>query len=323
MSSFRSLSGARRYLLVFGLGCVLVLGVSEWMLRTWIVPIHDSRANRVHLVYTASQRDAVLGDSHLSRAFTNSDRFANLARPGSSPAALEIVAREYFRHLEPGRVIVQASPQLFTRRMQRRGAQRHDRWFTLNLGLPFAPYVFEPGIAAEIGAFLDWEELDRRTRDARGRKRTSGPILDREAARRRALSPAERVGEAAERLRQNQPVAGAADSAAFDAYLRLLDALIAKGARVCLAETPVTAEYDALAREDPRHVEVVLALRSAAEERRLPIVDFRDWPILLRADDFTNADHLTTARGGDYAAWLETACYGASGAVGPKSAPTR
>ena len=83
-------------------------------------------ANRVALIYHAELPDAVFGDSHLYRPFIDSERFANLARAGSSPHALEIVAREYFRHVDPGRVIVEASPQLFNKLMQTRTAQHHD-----------------------------------------------------------------------------------------------------------------------------------------------------------------------------------------------------
>lgn len=300
-----------RYLAVLLVGTALALAVAEGMLRAWIVPIEDSRARRVHLVYTAEGSDVVLGDSHLYRAFIASEHFVNLASPGSSPAALEIVAREYFRHREPGRVIVEASPQLFNLGMQRAGAQKHDAWFTLNFGLPFVPYVFEPGIARELAAFRDWDALQRRAAIARGRMRRDGPVVEREAAARRALSPAELREEARKRVRSNAPVPDFVDSPAFAAYRRLLDFLVARGARVCLAESPVSAAYREAAREEPGHARVRAALRQLAEERGIPYVTRDQLGLELQVDDFTNADHATTKAGQEYALRLESACYGA------------
>lgn len=312
-----------RYLAVLIVGAALALAVAEAMLRVWIVPIDDSRAHRVHLVYTASGSDVVLGDSHLYRAFLGSERFVDLARPGSSPAALEIVAREYFRHREPGRVIVQASPQLFNRTMQLRGAQQHDAWFTLNLGLPFVPYVFEPGIARELASFRDWGALRRRAAASRGRMRSEGPVVDREAAERRAMSPEELRSEARRRVRSNAPVPDFADSPAFAAYRRLLDFLVERGAAVCLAETPVSPEYREAARDEPGHGRVEAALRRLAAERGLAYVAFRDLRLALATDDFTNADHATTRAGAAYAQRLEDACYGDPAGEDAASSSTR
>ena len=307
----REARAATRYLLFVAAGTVLALGLAEGLLRHYVIPIDDGRASRVALVYEAPLPDAVLGDSHLYRAFINSETFANLARAGSSPEALEIVAREYYRHRAPGRVIVEASPQLFNRALQEKHAQGHDAWFTQNVGLPLVLYVFEPGVSRELARMGDLEALRHAAEVARGRKRTSGKIVEREAALRRALSDEERRQETRARIASNRPVAEVAASPGFVAYRRMLELLQARGARVCLARTPVTDLYLEMSRDDPAYREADAALRHLAGELAIPYVDFRDLGLDLAVDSFTNPDHLTTRAGGIYAARLEAACFAA------------
>ncbi len=299
----------RRYNWVLLGGTIAVLCLAEWMLRAFVVPVIDSRANRVDQVYRASNPDAVLGDSHLYRGFLRSERFENLARPGSSPEALEIVAREYYRRLAPGRVIVQASPQLFNPVMLHEGTQLHDGWFSLNLGLPFVPYLFEPGIGRELAAFRDPGNLQHKARVALGRLVVDGAFVTRIAASRRKLSDEDRREQAETRVRQNRPSRDFESTAPFQSYARLVDFLLERGARVCLAATPVDDAYQEAALEEPGHQQVDRALRALAAERGVPYVDFRDLALSLDVADFTNPDHLTTGAGIRYAERLEAACF--------------
>lgn len=299
-----------RYLGYLAAGVAVVLATLELLLRAYIVPIDDSRANRVALVYTAEGRDVVLGDSHLYRAFINEEAFVNLARAGSSPHALEIVAREYFRFREPGRVILEASPQLFNFMMQKRKAQKHDEYFALHrLGLPFTTYVFEPGVSRQLALLWDPAELRRTTATSNGRKKLRGGVVEREAAHRRRLSRDARYAEAAERVRSNRPVAGVRDSEGFAAYRRTAELLAAKGADLCLARTPVDSAYQDLAAADERFAAAHEAMEELAREVGARYVDFRDLGLNLNVTSFTNADHLTTAAGGRYAEALSAACY--------------
>ena len=300
------------YLSIGALGLVAFLALSELALRLFVVPVIDSRANRVHLVYGATNPDVVLGDSHLYRPFINSERFANLARAGSSPQALEIVAREYFRSMAPGRVIVEASPQLFRELMERRKAQRHDEYFTHNFALPFHLYVFEPGISRELAALWDPAALRKATEDARGRRHTAGIYVEREAARRRALGMDERRELTRSRLVSNRPVADVRSSHSFAAYRRTLEQLQARGAKLCLARTPVTDLFLQMSRNDSQYVAAEQVLRELADELGIRFVDYLDLELPLTVDAFTNPDHLTTRVGEIYAERLERACFGPS-----------
>jgi hypothetical protein len=301
---------ASRYLAVLLAGLLAGLCGAELLLRLYIVPVIDSRANRVHVVYNAHNPDVVLGDSHLYRSFLRNHDFENLARPGSSPGALEIVAREYFRRLDPDRVILQASPQLFSPTLHREGRQLHDRWFRLNVGLPFVPYVFEPGIVRELAALADWDGLRHRTDVALGRTVLDGPHVRKEAARRRALDP-DALREAGEtRARQNRPTARFEDQPGFAAYSRMLAFLVERGARVCMLTTAVDDAYLAAAAQDPLHRRADAALRQLAAAHGVRFVDFRDLGLEFDVADFTNADHLTTAAGVRFSDRAIEACFG-------------
>ena len=313
-SSTASSSSAQRespglYLAIGASGLLLALVLAEVLLRTLVTPVIDSRANRVGLVYRASRPDAVLGDSHLYRPFINSERFANLARAGSSPHALEIVAREYFRHIEPGRVILEASPQLFNGLMQQRLAQHHDEYFSHNFGQPAFLHVFEPGISRELASVWDVRGLLRAAQVARGRQRREGAYTERQAAQRRALSAEARRELTAARIRSNHPVPDVTRSEGFAAYSRTLDFLLSRGARVCLARTPVTDLYREMSGKDAAYLAAEGALRNLAAERGVRFVDYLDLDLPLRVDAFTNPDHLTTSMGELYAARLEQACF--------------
>jgi len=308
-STDSSRDNAGRYLAIGGLGLLLGLALAEVLLRSLVVPIIDSRANRVYQVYSAELPDAVLGDSHLYRPFINSERFANLARAGSSPHALEIVAREYFRRIEPGRVIVEASPQLFNLLMQQRKAQHHDEYFSHNFGLPLHLLVLEPGISRELATAWNVPAQVRKAEVARGRKKRKGALVERVAADRRALSEQQRREVTAARIQSNRPVRAVAESSGFAAYRRTLDFLLSRGARVCMAKTPVTDLYRQMARDDPNHGAAERVLRELASELGIPFVDAVDLDLPLAVDSFTNPDHLTTGMGELYAARLEQACF--------------
>lgn len=308
---------ATRYLVVLATGLLVGLVVAELLLRTFVLAVDDGRAHRIQVIYRASSPDVVLGDSHLYLPFVNSDRFVGLARAGSSPMALEIVAREYFRHVAPGRVIVEASPQLFRRAMEERRDQGHAGYFTHHFGQPFVVAVLEPGIRRELAAIWNFPALIKSADMARGRKKIDGPVVDGEAKRRRELTMGEHLEETRARLQSNQPMPDVTTRESFRAYRRTLEALQERGAQLCMASTPVTTLYLALSGENPAYVEAERALRALATELDVPFVDFVDLDLPLEVDSFRNPDHLTTRSGELYAARLERACFSPRPAAGP------
>ena len=315
-------AASRRYALTILGAIVLALVGLEAALRLLVVPVEEGWAHRVDLVYRASNPDAVLGDSHFFRGFVTQDEFTNLAGGGSSPEALEIVAREYFRFVDPGRVIVAASPQLFTRARAAAGAQEHDEYFGQNhlpFRMPFQLYVFEPGIARAVSWLRDPGDLLERAAMSRARRVPgNGPdsVLQRKMAQ---MGAAELRAYTLRTVAKNRPVDDLAESPGFASYRRLLDFLVERGARVCVVRTAVTPLFEELTRDDPDYVAAHRLLRETAKARGLRYVDSRAVLPDLGAQYFIDADHLAATGSAMFSQAVIRACYGdeASGRARP------
>jgi hypothetical protein len=293
-------------------GIAVLLVATEVALRLMLVPVEEGWPHRVDLVYRAPSPDAVLGDSHIFRGFNTQETFTNLGGGGSTVPSLEIVAHEYYRHRDPGRVILAASPQLFTRMRESEGTQQHDDYFTQNFGLPFHVYVFEPGIARSVSWLLDPGALLERIRDSRERKVPGNPtdaFLQRELLLR---TPADDEAYTQRVVRRNRPLADLSASESFASYLRLLDFLMLRGASVCLVRTPVIETFEELTKDDPVYVEAHATLREIARERGIPYVDYRELGVRFRKQLFIDPDHLTAKGASLFSVRAIAACFGRS-----------
>jgi hypothetical protein len=302
--------GANRVYLGFVMaGTVITLVTVEALLRTYVVPIANTPPNRVHQVYTTKNPDVILGDSHLYYGMINAPDFANLAGGGSSPGTLEIIAREYFRFQDPGRVIVEASPQLFTGLLQKQGSQQHGDYFGQNVGLPFALYVLEPAIARHIGSLRDIQKLENRAKWAQSRK-IVGSRSERKTRQTRAgYTPERRHKLASIRVSLSRPVGQIRESEVFAAYRRLLDLLKDRGAEVCMVRTPVNQLFLELIADDEGFQDTLKALKQSARERGFRYLDFRDLPVKLEETHFGNEDHLAAEGAAVFAPAVVEACF--------------
>jgi len=302
-------SSARRYAAIVLVGIGFVLVATEVLLRWLVVPIEEGWPHRVDLVYRASGGDVVLGDSHMFRGFVTQDEFVNLAGGGSSGRALEIVAREYFRHREPGRVVVAASPQIFNPAREAAGAQQHDEYFGQNFGLPWQFYVFERGIARRVSWLLDPSALLQRARQAQRRKQPGNPIDARMASEMAGRDEAGRLELARGVVVKNRPVENLEDAAGFEAYRRMLSSLHVRGARLCLVRTPVISKYEELTREAPRFVAAHQRLRGLADELSIPYVDYRELGFAFGDGLFIDPDHMTATGADRFSRAVVRACF--------------
>ncbi len=308
-SSSTDSSNARSYATLVLVGIGVVLAATELLLRWLVVPIDEGWPHRVDLVYRAEGGDVVLGDSHMFRGFVSQDAFVNLAGGGSSGRALEIVAREYFRHRDPGRVIVAASPQIFNPSRESAGAQQHEQYFGQNFGLPFQLYVFERGIARRVSWLLDPGGLLKRDRQAQRRKRPGNrvdAVLAREMAR---LGEAERLEFVRRIVAKNRPVGDLRDAEGFAAYRRMLESLAERGARLCLVRTAVIAGFEEIAGEDARFVAAHQLLRDLADELSLRYVDYREVGLHFGDELFIDPDHLTATGADLFSRAVVAACF--------------
>ena len=311
-SSSIASSSARTYAAIVLIGIGIVLAGTEALLRGFVVPIDEGWPHRVDLVYRAEGGDVVLGDSHMFRGFVTQDEFVNLAGGGSSGRALEIVAREYFRHRDPGRVIVAASPQIFSGSRESAGTQQHDEYFSQNFGLPLQLYVFERGIARRVSWLLDPASLLTRARQARRRKAPGNPVdavLAREMA---AMDAAARLKFARGIVAKNRPVEDLQDAEGFAAYRRMIELLGEQGAELCLVRTAVISAVEEITAQAPRFVDAHRVLRELADELSLPYVDYRELGLHFGDELFIDPDHLTAMGADLFSRAVVAACFGPS-----------
>lgn len=319
MSSFSTASSsrgvqapgdARSYAWIVLGGAISALVVAEVLFRLFIVEFDGRWPSRVHLVYRAQNPDVVIGDSHLYRAFATQDEFADLSRGGTAPGALEIVAEEYFRHLEPGRVIVEAGPQLLRDEMQRGGTQGHERYFGQNrVGLPFVLYVFEPGVSLRARWLFEIPKVIRQTEYERKRKRPGNPI-DAALSERMVTRSRQDVLEFTERvIDASRPISGVRESPAYMAYRRMLQRLRERGAEICMLVAPVSPLFERLTSRDVRYIEGSLALRELAVEQDIRYVNHSDLGLSFDATSFIDTDHLTASAAERFAPAAIRACF--------------
>ena len=305
-------SRARSYAAIVLVGIGVVLAGTEVLLRWLVVPIDEGWPHRVDLDYQAEGGDVVLGDSHMFRGFVTQDEFVNLAGGGSSGRALEIVAREYFRHRDPGRVIVAASPQLFNPSRESAGAQQHDQYFGQNIGLPLQLYVFERGIARRVSWLLDPASLLKRARQAQRRKRPGNRVDAVLAGGMARLDEVERLEVARGIVAKNRPVEDLRDAGGFAAYRRMIESLGEQGAQLCLVRTAVIAAIEEITRDDARFVAAHRLLRGLADELSLPYVDYRELGVSFGDELFIDPDHLTATGADLFSRAVVAACFGPS-----------
>jgi hypothetical protein len=285
--------------------------VTEALLRLYIVPFEGRWPSRVHLVYTAESSDLIIGDSHLYRAFATHDGFANLSRGGTSPAALEILVAEYFRHRRPGRVIVEAGPQLMRQKTEDWGTQGHERYFGQNrFGLGFALYVFEPGVTARLAWLLHIPRIVAQSEFERVRKIPGNQMDTRLSRLMVERSPREALAFTQRVIDLSRPVSGVRASNSYAAYRRMLALLQQRGAQMCMITVPESPDFVELAAKDSRYIEGSLALHELATEFGLRYVDSRDLDLSFDATAFVDADHMTARSAETFAPIAIRACFG-------------
>lgn len=299
MKNLFTASSSRAYLIGLLAVPIVALVILEVLLRVYIVPIPNTTPNRVHKVYTAKGGDVVVGDSQIYYAYQSSDQsFVNLGQGGTSIATLEILIREYFRHRKPGRVILQAAPH----RIRPYKPRNYDRFFSQNIGLPFVPYVFEPGVTYSIDKLFDPAGLANLRREKEN-TRTQAAAWARKTQE-------ERWEQALERVRWQRPIWAASSVQSIKSYLSTIRFLLDRGAQVCLLRMPVSQEYQALIEGDEHFDKALTFFESTAKHAGIPYVDFRDLPMRYDANIFINPDHLTATAGKRFFALVEPACFG-------------
>jgi hypothetical protein len=128
-----STSSFKRWLIIF---FTLVLSVpipflaaSEWMLRTYVLPV-DGFEQILRKLTESSIPNAALGDSHAAAVYDFNDKdFVNFGLGGTTIRQMSERAHFYFSKVKPGKIILEADSHLFAEyRLEAHGAHTPESY---------------------------------------------------------------------------------------------------------------------------------------------------------------------------------------------------
>ena len=281
----------------------LVLGVGEWIVRSYIVPIPSTTPNQIHLIYTQSNRNIAIGDSHIYRAFIANDELLDLGLGGTTIPMMEIIVKQYYKYQEPGKVIVEVAPQLLSADYLNRGLQGYDQYFNQNYPIPIKIYLFEPGIGSWIENIKSFDDFARLTND-----RIEGDANITLEGNWNELSYQNRLVRTRNRIRRQEPDIDAAQDV-LQTYEKIIGYLIERGADICMFRTPVDETYLDLTKKNPAYAESLEIFQSISVEQGVRYVDFQDLDYVFSLDKFINQDHITPKASTEIAPLVDYACF--------------
>lgn len=262
----------------------------------------------IHKTLTDTRRNVVVGDSHVGNT-DYLDDFAFLGRGGLTPFELGRIVRARYRLDSPGRVIVEAGPQLFAE-------NRESDWRSFVAGtferqhFPLSLLFVEPEFAS---ALADWAKLLGASlpRNLVRAATAAEPAL--QAANRTFqdywdsrlpyhevlyadIDPGVRQILARARLAIQTPADGAKGGQAWGDFVHTIDWLQAHNAEICLTRAPVAPEYEAMmAAPDapPSYSRQARRLDEFARSRGLSLHDYTELGLgAMPLDHYFNADHM-------------------------------
>jgi len=283
---------------------LLVLAIGEWIVRSFIVPVPCTIPYQVNLIYTKTDKNAVVGDSQIYRTFIANNDFLNLGLGGTTIPMMEIIIEQYFKYQEPGKVIIEVAPQLLSEDYLNRGTQGYEGYFTQNYPVPIKIYIFEPGIGSwlkNIQSINDFSRLVEDRREGEAVKTIEGKWKD--------LSYQDRLLRTRNRIRKQEPVIWAAQDV-IETYGGIIESLVEHGADVCMFRPPVDETYLDLIKNNSSFARSFEMFKGISNEQGIRYVDFQDLGYTFSLDKFVNQDHITPKTSADIAPLIDQACFG-------------
>ena len=282
---------------------LLFLGIGEWVVRSFIVPVPSTTPYQVNLIYTKNNENVVIGDSHIYRAFIANEDYLNLGIGGTTIPMMKIVVEQYFKYLEPGKVIVEVSPQLLSDDYISRNTQGYEEYFNQNYPFPIKIYLFEPGIGSWIENIKSFNDFTRLTED-----KIEGQEHLTIAGNWKNISPKARMTRTRNRVGKQVPDINAAQDV-IKTYEEMIEFLVKRGAEVCMFRTPVDETYLGLIEDKPSFAEALEIFQKMSVEQDVRFVDFQDLNYDFSLDKFINQDHITPKASAEIAPLVANSCF--------------
>ena len=297
-------SGSSKLYVYLVIGTVLLfLGVGEWVVRSFIVPVPSTTPYQIDLIYTKNDSNIAVGDSHIYRAFIANDDFLNLGLGGTTIPMMKIVVEQYFKYQEPGKVIVEVSPQLFSEDYINRNSQGYEQYFNQNYLFPIKIYIFEPGIGSWMENIKSFNDFSRLAED-----RKEGETHLTIVSKWKNISLEDRMIRTKQRIRKQEPNINAAQDV-IQTYDDMIKFLVGRGAVVCMFRTPVDEMYLDLIKDNPSFTKSLEIFQKISIENKVRYVDFQDLNYNFSLDKFINQDHITPKASADIAKLVTLSCF--------------
>jgi hypothetical protein len=290
---------SKRYLVLFVLlTTVLVVSffaASELLIRNKVEPA-DIVFEHILFFQSAQNSNAVFGDSHSARSFSHPG-FANLGYPGDTIATLVYKIKRYYSDHEPGIVILQAAPHMFS--IYRQTGNDYLDFFepydsmTLRIGKNY----FRSNLIDYWWVFLSKGRFESNIYFAAGGAQLSPVNWMQQYA-----GAAQRLVLARERVALHQPADDFRNNALTRQYREIIEYLVERGARVFLVTFPVSTEYRRFAGENPHFAEAMAFFAELAESLAVDYIDCSD--CIADPGLFADEDHLNRAGAVRFAAEL-------------------
>ncbi len=297
-------SSSKHYVYFILITILIFLAMGEWVVRYFIIPIPNTTPYIVHLVYTKNNRNIAIGDSHIYRGFIANSYFLNLGRGGMTIPMMKIIIEQYFKYRKPGKVIIEASPQLLCRSHIHKGSEGYEEYFNQNYSfLPFKIYLFEPGIGSWIKKVRSIDSFSKLIEE---RKKAEKAFTLK--SNWQNMPEKKRLKMTIQRIKKQRPCIKKAKKF-VDTYEKMVDFLLGESAKVCLLRTPVDPDYLRLTKNDPSFSNAIEIFKNIAEEKGIHFVDFQEMNYEFTLDKFINQDHITPKASRKFSMLAKELCF--------------
>jgi len=295
-------------LLIAGLLAVAGAAATEVLIRTRVIP-NDRLMRHLDVFRSGRHENAVFGDSRTSMGVHGLSGFLNLSYPDDSVPTIEAKVRSYYASKQPGKVILQADPHMFS--PSREVTPDYYVRFLVNKKSPFRLWMFTEIHSNELTKYWslffqgsNFENLYTFQPDGAFTRRYRWGDEPEEA----------RLPVASAALAPNVwPKQAPAATENGRSYERMLAFLTSREAEVCMVGMPLAPLVLRLIENSPDDPKFQLAqpyYQSLATQYGATYVDMSG--AVTDGGFFVDAHHLNEAGALEFAPRLERACFGSS-----------
>lgn len=262
----------------------LFLLLLEGFLRLFIITVPNSVPQLVSKSYIKEHEIVSIGDSHFYRAFINSKNINDLSMGGLTIPAMNEIIKHLVKY-KPKKLILEASPQLFSQSHYRKSDMGFKNYFVLPKYAKV--FIFEPGVTEYLASINNYSSFVKIINHTFKNPKISYSSWN-------DISLKKRIRLTHNRIQKQKPNINDAHFNEFKSiYVEMIDNALNNGIKVCLLRTPVTPRYAQITRDYPDFSVAQNFFINLADNLNLTYVDYNDLNISYTLSSFSNQDHIT------------------------------